>query len=155
MDMTAQGNSYNTQMMGQQLQNQGMMYNNTPLQQPYYRQQPQIQNCPKICDFVQGDLGATIYQINFCNQEATLIDADDSEIVYRKSRDVNGKLSPVQKFKLVPIEERKQEEIDMSNYVKTDEILDIISDTVKEAVEKELNKKLSEISFKPESKEGK
>lgn len=110
---------------------------------------------PKICDFVQGDLGATIYQLNYFNQEATLIDIDDPLIAYRKSRDANGKLSPLKKYKLVPIEDKQPEQIDMSKYVKTDDIFDLITEAVSAAVQKEVDKRLSEISFKPASKEDK
>lgn len=150
-NMTTQGNPYAPQMMGQQQFVPQPFYRNNPVQ----AQQPQTPPYfPKICDFVQGDIGATIFAINFCNQEATLIDADDPNIIYRKSRDASGKMSPVTKYHLVPFEDKK-EEVDLSGFVKSDEILDLISDTVKETVKMELDKRLSEISFKPTPKEGK
>lgn len=113
-----------------------------PMPQQGYPAMPQ----PKISEFVQGELGATIFPINYSNQEAYLIDTDNPDIVYKKSRDVNGKLTPLVKYRLVPVEDKK-EEIDMKEYVKSDELLDLVS----ELVQNEVEKKLSEISFKPSS----
>lgn len=120
---------------------------------PYMQQVPQMQY-PKVADYVQGELAATIYPVGY-NQEVNLIDIDNPARLYRKSRDANGKLSPLQKFKLVPDDESKNDTPDMTGYVKSDEILDLITETVENAVQKEVEKRLSEISFKPASKEGK
>lgn len=134
-------------------------YPNPYIQQPYYqRPQPYIQNGapypqqpqqqmqvpPKVLDFVQGELAATIYPVAY-GQEVTLLDMDNPTKVYRKSRDGNGVLSPLQKFNLVAEVETKPEPINMKEYVKIEDILDIVS----EAVQNEVEKKLSQISFKP------
>lgn len=134
---------------------------NTSYMNPYYMSQPQPRQIynqvgnpgpqtipqapPKFADFVQGDLGATIYPINYYGQQVYLIDADNEDIVYRKSRDANGKLSPLMKYRLVPIEENQKEEVNMNEYVKEKDILDIIT----EAVQNEVEKRLSQISFTP------
>lgn len=127
-------------------------YNGQPRAQqagnPFANQQYAINtpSAPRIIDYVQGELAASIYPINFCPQEVYLIDPDLG-FVYSRNRDASGKLSPLIKYKLVPADE----DADKSQYVKSDEILDIIA----EAVQNEVEKKLSEISFKPSSDERK
>ena len=135
----------------QRVQQAGNPYNMQ--QMPTMQPVPQMQY-PKVADYVQGELAATIYPVGY-NQEVNLIDIDNPARLYRKSRDANGKLSPLQKFKLVPDDESKNDTPDMTGYVKSDEILDLITETVENAVQKEVEKRLSEISFKPASKEGK
>lgn len=128
-----------------------------PFQQPAYITPPQQMAMnptpPKVVSMVQGDLEASIFRVE-PNQEVYLIDPNDINniILYTRRREANGTLSPLQKFKMVTIEETpKQDPIDMNQYVKTDDILDLINETVEKAVEK----KLSEISFKPASEGGK
>lgn len=125
-------------------------------QQPAYVTPPQQMAMnpapPKVVSMVQGDLEASIFRVE-PNQEVYLIDPNDSNniVLYTRRREANGTLSPLQKFKVVPIEETAQAPIDMNQFVKADDILDLINETVEKAVEK----KLSEISFKPASEGGK
>ena len=105
---------------------------------------------PKVVDYVQGELGATIYPVAY-NQEVILLDMDDPNRIYKKSRDGNGKVSPLEKCRLVPEEDTKTSEVDLKDYVKVDDILDIVSD----AVQNEVEKRLSEISFKPTASDNK
>lgn len=146
MENTSLGYPYSQQQQNyyQQPRVQYVQPGNTYSQQPMTPQIP-----PRVVDYVQGELAATIYPVAY-GQEVTLIDMDDNTKIYRKMRDNTGKLSPLQKFNLVPVEDVKQEPINMSEYVKSSEILDIIS----EAVESEVEKKLSQISFKTQSKKG-
>lgn len=155
MEMTANGNNsmyQQTPYMAQMSQNQ--QFPGMQQQRPSYPMTPQPMVYPNVCEFVQGEIGATIFQL-YPNQKATLIDMDNDEFVYRKSKDATGKISPLVKYKLVPVEDKAKEDIDMSGYAKTDEILDLISEAVENAVQKEVAKRLSEISFKPASKEDK
>ena len=105
---------------------------------------------PKIIDYVQGELGATIYPVAY-GQEAILLDMDDPNRIYRKSRDSSGKVTPLEKCKIVPEEEQKPTEINLKEYVKVDDIIDIVAD----AVQTEVDKRLSEISFKPTASDNK
>ena len=139
MDNTSYGNPYNQQMIYQRPQ--PYMQTGAPYPQP---QQPIQQAPPKVVDFVQGELAATIYPVAY-GQEVTLIDMDTPSKVYRKSRDNSGTLSPLQKFNLVPEVEIKQEPVNMKDYVKADEIIDLIEETV----QNELEKRLSNLSLKP------
>ena len=125
-------------------------------QNGYYQnsqQQQQVSTpvvAPRIVDYVQGELGATIYPVAY-GQEAILLDMDDPNRLYRKSRDINGKVTPLEKCSIVPEEETKPAELNLKEYVKVDDILDIVS----EAVQTEVEKRLSEISFKPTASESK
>ena len=97
-----------------------------------------LQTSPRIIDFVQGDLAASIYPINFYPQEVYLLDLDQ-RMIYNRNRDNTGKLSPLQKFKMDPVEDEEKEKIDTSKFVKEDEILDLISEVVQEQLEKKLS----------------
>lgn len=149
------GYSYCTQQMT--APNYQQSYCNSQ-QQPnnFYQnnqQNQQVTNpipAPRIIDYVQGELGATIYPVAY-GQEAILLDMDDPNRLYRKSRDINGKVTPLEKCKIVQDEDTKSSEINLKEYVKVDDIFDIVS----EAVQNEVEKKLSEISFKPTASENK
>ena len=146
MEMTNIGNSFN-QQPNQNFYTQQLPQRSLQMGNPY----PQVIP-PKMADYVQGELAATIYPVGY-NQEVTLIDVENTDMVYKRSRDNTGKLSPLQKFKLTPVEDKKSEEIDFKNFVKQDEILDLIAETVENAVQKEVEKKLSELTLKPTSRE--
>lgn len=126
---------------------QGMYYGNN---QSYnrvsqagnpYPQGPQFQvsqsNAPRIIDTVQGDLAASIYPINYYPQEIFLVDMDQG-FVYKRNRDNTGKLSPLEKFKMVPATDESEKTFDESKFVKEDEILDLISEVVQDQLEKRL-----------------
>lgn len=118
-------------------------------QQSNYQQQVPVIP-PKVVDYVQGELAATIYPVAY-NQEVFLLDMDDPNRVYRKSRDANGKITPLEKCRLVTEEDVKPSEVNLKDYVKVDDILDIVS----EAVQTEVERRLSEISFKPTASDNK
>ena len=109
---------------------------NNFMQGQNYQVPPQIP--PKIIDTVQGDLAASIYPINYYPQEIFLVDMDQG-FTYTRARDNTGKLSPLKKFKMVPVEEEEKEHIDTSKFVKEDEILDLISEIVQDQLEKKLS----------------
>lgn len=131
--------------------------NSTPVQNPYYDpykatpvpQQPMQRTVvmPIIYDQVQGKVAATIYPL-YTNQEARLFDIEKP--LFYTVKNENGKRTPVKTYKYTEVTDEPVQEEDMSQFVKMDDILDLITDTVKS----EVDKKLSEISFKP-SKEGK
>jgi hypothetical protein len=124
-------------------------------QQPWYTQPQQAAPVPqqipsKVVGFVQGEIGATIFNV-MAGQTAYLFDMDaPDELLFKKSRDASGKLLPLIKLKLVPIEDKKEPAVDLKEYAKTNDILDLIVDTVRT----EVDKRLSEISFTPSAKKG-
>lgn len=131
------------------------MYPMYPYDNPYglqnqiNAQYQQIQNIQQsqartIIDRVQGEASADVYPVQ-AGQEVILFDMDNP-YVYRKARGLDNKLEQ-QRFRLVPDEKKEeptQEVIDMSQYVKTDEITQIVSDAIE--------RKMSEYTLKPKNK---
>jgi hypothetical protein len=140
-NQTGNGQSYQ--------QNFGNQQNNG-----YYQQNTQQQNTPYVppilVDYVQGELAASIYPVAY-NQKVILLDMDDPDRVYRKSRDASGKVTPLEKCRMVPEENKQLFDVDLKDYVKEDDILELIAD----AVQAEVDKRLSEISFKSTTSENK
>ena len=99
-------------------------------------------------DTVSGRTAADIYNVNV-GEEAVLIDIDNP-CVYKKSRGADNKLE-FQIYDLVPhIEQNSQPSsppINLDEYVKADAIDNIVTERVKEEVER----RLSEISFTPKT----
>ena len=104
--------------------------------------QTQAPISPKF-DVVQGALAADMYQVEN-GQEIILMDMDNP-YVYRKKRNIDGKLEPMKRFKLV-----EEEENPVVDFVKQEEVENIVEKLVKREVEK----KLSEITLKPARKKG-
>lgn len=100
---------------------------------------------PKF-DVVQGELAANMYQTEN-GQEVILMDMDNP-YVYKKRRGLDGKLEPIEKYKLVKEEETPVD--NLKDYVRQEELQAIIENVVKNEVEK----KLSEITLKPTRKKG-
>ena len=130
---------------GQQNQNNGTYYQQNNVQQ---QQAPYVP--PVVVDYVQGELAATIYPVAY-GQKVILLDMDDPDRIFRKSRDASGKVTPLEKCRIIPEEDKVTSEINLKEYVKTDDILDIVAD----AVSAEVEKRLSEISFKPTASDNK
>lgn len=100
-------------------------------------------------DTVSGKVGADVYNVNI-GEEVILYDIDNP-CVYKKSRSADNKLELLT-FDLVPhIEQESQPtipEINLDAYVTKDVIEKMVSDRVK----KEVDKRLSEISFAPKTR---
>jgi len=97
---------------------------------------------PKF-DVVQGALSADVYQVDN-GQEVILLDMDNP-FVYKKKRGLDGKLEPIEKYRLVKEEINQTPEVDMKDFVKQSDIEMIVAKLVKS----EVDKKLSEITLKP------
>lgn len=137
----------------------GMQYARPlPQQTPQVVSQQAIPNMmppvpPKVVCFVQGDIEANICRVE-PNQDVIMVDANDMNniVIYTRRRELNGTLLPLSKYRLVLEDnQKKQESINMDQYVKSEDVLDLINEAVESAVEK----RLSEISFKPSSSEDK
>ena len=101
---------------------------------------------PKF-DVVQGELAANMYHTEN-GQEVILMDMDNP-YVYKKRRGADGKLEPIEKYKLVREEEAPVAD-SLKDYVRQEELQAIIENIVKNEVEK----KLSDITLKPTRKKG-
>lgn len=156
-------NGYPMNYQQMSLQNYPQFPQSYPQQQQYVPQNPympqnqpqnqQVNNLPPATqnvqnstkfDVVQGELAANMYPTDN-GQEAILIDMDNP-FVYHKKRGIDGKLEPMKKFRLVEVEDKPEEQkIDLSGFVKQEEIENIVEKLVREEVEK----KLSEVTLKP------
>jgi hypothetical protein len=117
--------------------------NQMQIQQQQLNQQ--LQNMQQmqrtVLDRVQGEASADVYPVQ-PGQEVILFDIDNP-FVYRKSRGMDNKLEQ-QRYRLVLDEketETEPETVDLSGYVREDEIAQIVADAVE--------KKLSEYTLKP------
>lgn len=107
-------------------------------------QQMQQRNQGLIVEYVQGEASADVFPVN--NGQKVILFDIDNPFVYHKERDMNGSLTK-KKFRLVEEKEEvpaKIEPIDMSQYIKADEIALIVAEAV--------DKKMSEYTLKPTKK---
>lgn len=134
-----------------------MVYNNPYQQYPYpmYYPQPmqmqnptnttstQTQGSPLILDTVSGRTSADIYNVDI-GKTAILIDIDNPA-VYKKSRSMDNKLEMEQYDLVLHVDEPKDKapKINLDEYVK--------KDTVEQMIQKEVDKRISEISFTPKT----
>ena len=107
-------------------------------------QQMQQRNQGLIVEYVQGEASADVFPVN--NGQKVILFDIDNPFVYHKERDMNGSLTK-KKFRLVEEKEEtpaKVEPIDMSQYIKADDIALIVAEAV--------DKKMSEYTLKPTKK---
>jgi len=118
--------------------------------QPQYPQYPAYpQNVPvyptvqRKVDFTQGRASAEVYPVE-AGQEVFLLDVDNPNI-YRKARGFDNKLQPMEVYDLVIHQEVSDKpQIDLSAYM--------TSEQVEQAIKNEVDRRLSELSFKPTTK---
>lgn len=111
-------------------------------QQQAQLQQMQQQQQRMIVDFVQGEASADVFPVN--NGQRVFLFDIDNPYVYKKERDMNGTLIK-SKFLLVEQkEEPEKEKVDLTEYVKADDVAQMIADAV--------DKKMSEYTLKPTKK---
>ena len=110
-------------------------------QQNQQIQSLQNQNQGTVIDFVQGETSVDVYPVN-AGQKAILIDVDNP-YVYHKERDINNVLTK-HRYRL-ELDDEVAEEIDLTGYVKADQIAEIVSDAIE--------KKMAEYTFKPRKEE--
>lgn len=95
--------------------------------------------------WVQGEAAAKSYPV--APGGSVLLMDSENPVLYAKSVDTNGRPLPLEIYDLVKREDLKKaesESVDLSSYVTKDELASMIS--------KEIEKAISEISFKPNSK---
>ena len=122
--------------------------NYNPYMMPYNPQQNQQQGQGII--WVQGRNSALSYPLG-AGQSAILMDSD-APYVYKKEIGIDGKPLPLTVFRLVQEDEKQEKNDPMKDYVKADQIDEIISEKVEDIVRDEVERRLSEFSFKPTRK---
>lgn len=118
-------------------------YQNQLNQQYQQLQNMQQQQQRMIVDFVQGEASADVFPVN--NGQRVFLFDIDNPYVYKKERDMNGTLIK-SKFLLVEQKEEEpaKEKVDLTEYVKADDVAQMIADAV--------DKKMSEYTLKPTKK---
>ena len=132
------------------------MINYAPYPYPQYQyiqptiQQP-VQQPSLICEWVQNKQAAASAQTPL---GATGIYMDISEpLVYKKEMGMDGKPLPMETYRLVRENEVAPVQAeDLKRYVREDEISEIITNRIEDIVKEELDRRLSELSFKPTRK---
>lgn len=133
--------SYNPYNVQQQVQMSQMQ------SQPTQQVQPQ-NTVQRKFDVVQGKAAAEIYNVN-AGEEIFLLDMDNPYI-YRKARGFDNKLEPMETYDiLLHKEDEEKKDVDLSAYITSEQMEDIISNEINERIKEEVDKRLSEISFAP------
>lgn len=115
-------------------------------QQPYMPQYQQPQNSL----WVQGKAGALAVNCP-AGQSMVLLDSE-APFAYKKETDVTGKPLPLETYRLVKEDEQEKPKADLKEYIKREEIEDIITDKLNEVVRDEVDRRLSEFTFKPNNR---
>lgn len=115
-------------------------------QQPYIPQYQQPQNSL----WVQGKAGALAVNCP-AGQSMVLLDSE-APFAYKKETDVTGKPLPLETYRLVKEDEQEKPKADLKEYIKREEIEDIITDKLNEVVRDEVDRRLSEFTFKPNNR---
>lgn len=123
-------------------------------QNPYVPQyQPQYQTQQGIT-WVQGMAGAMAVNVP-AGQSVVLLDSE-APYAYKKETGLDGKPLPIEKFRLVKEnEQEKPKENELKDYIKREEVEDIITDRLNEVVRDEVDRRLSEFTFKPNNRRSK
>ena len=114
--------------------NQNQIPNVLPTQNPIVQRK---------VDLVQGRAMAEVYAVE-AGTEVVLVDMDNP-VVYRKARGFDNVMQPMEVFDLKPHKDVEEKKVDLSGYVKSDDLDKLIDDRIKD----EVDRRLSEISFAP------
>ena len=118
-------------------------YPNYQYQQPMQVQQP-VQNMPnQILAWVQNEEEGVNFPLS-AGQSIFLMNQND-DYLYMKSVDQLGKTRFVKKRLVDESDDQENKQVDLSGYIRREEISGMIADIV----QKEVEKRVSEISFKP------
>ena len=101
--------------------------------------------------WVQGESSALAYPVAPGNT-VILMDSDEP-VVYKKSTDEHGKPLPMDVYDLVkrPLNSSTTPNIDLSEYMKKSDV----EQYIKERLDKELDRRVSQLSFKPATRKKK
>ena len=121
---------------------------------PQYQAQQTVQPQQQGITWIQGKAAAMAYQVP-AGQSAILLDSD-APYAYKKETGIDGRPLPMETYKLVREDEVKSvptvQKDDLKQFVRLDEIGDIVAEKVESMVRDEVEKRLSEFSFKPTRK---
>lgn len=112
-----------------------------PLQPPVQQPQPTTQN--QVLAWIKNDEKEAVDYPLSPGQSIFLM-TQDEKYLYAKSCDQLGKVSLMRK-KLVDENENQDQKVNLNDYIRKEEIEEIISDRI----QREIERKFNEISFKP------
>lgn len=131
-------------------QNYPNYYQNYPnyqqqYQQPMQIQQPVIQQQNQILAWVQSEEEAVNFPLN-TGQSIFLMNQREPYL-YMKTVDQLGKTTFIKK-RLVDESDNQEQKVDLKEYIRREELEDLITDKI----QREVEKRVSQISFKPTRK---
>lgn len=116
------------------------------MQQPYYNTMyPQPSLFPtKTIDtnnnilWVDGEVGAKAYPLYGINNGVILMDREEEDVIYIKTTDSQGRPS-TQRYKLIPEQKQEAQPLKLEEYVRKDELQDLIKSIMQPAKEGDTN----------------
>lgn len=117
---------------------------------PQFVQPPTQPQQPQGIIWVQGKNAAQSFALN-PGQSAILMDSD-APYVYKKETAPDGRPLPMETYKLVKEDEIQESTVhkdELNNYVRKEQIEEIVTEKIEDIVKDEVERRLSEFSFKP------
>ena len=88
--------------------------------------------------WVDGEVGAKAYPLYGFNSGVILMDREEEDVVYIKTTDSQGRPT-TQRYKLIPEQKQEEQQIKLEDYVRKDELQDLIKSIMQPAKEGDTN----------------
>ncbi len=88
--------------------------------------------------WVDGEVGAKAYPLYGFNSGVILMDREEEDVVYIKTTDSQGRPT-TQRYKLIPEQKQEKQQIKLEDYVRKDELQDLIKSIMQPAKEGDTN----------------
>ena len=88
--------------------------------------------------WVDGEVGAKAYPLYGFNSGVILMDREEEDMVYIKTTDSQGRPT-TQRYKLIPEQKQEEQQIKLEDYVRKDELQDLIKSIMQPAKEGDTN----------------
>ena len=88
--------------------------------------------------WVDGEVGAKAYPLYGFNSGVILMDREEEDVVYIKTTDSQGRPT-TQRYKLIPEQKQEKRQIKLEEYVRKDELQDLIKSIMQPAKEGDTN----------------
>ena len=108
--------------------NNNQYYNNGYNYNPYQQQQNFTKPITNM-EWVNGDIGASAYLVQGYNSAVALFDSETDDTMYIKTTDNTGR-PYLRKFKFTEEIENQKPELDLSAYVKKDELQSLLLELI-------------------------
>lgn len=88
--------------------------------------------------WVDGEVGAKAYPLYGFNSGVILMDREEEDVVYIKTTDSQGRPT-TQRYKLIPEQKQEAQPLKLEDYVRKDELQDLIKSIMQPAKEGDTN----------------